>query len=695
MRAGHGHIDGRRLGGFYVLIGVVLIVFVARLIQLQVIDSDELAAVAIENREAEVNLPAPRGVIFDRNGVILARNIPSFNVSITPSQLPDDDVRLQEIYRRISELTNVPINTPPLDAGNATGNRLGDDSPLPGIENVVDLQESLAPHQSVIVAPDIEKEVAFILSEELRDLPGVSIDVRPLRDYPTRAVTAHLIGYMGPITVEVEDFYNELGFDASRDKIGYAGIEVAMQDILAGRNGLKRIEEDVAGLELRTVGDVRQPEPGNDVVLTIDVRLQAAAEAAVRRRLEIENQFRGAGTVNNGVAIAMNPKTGEILAMVSYPTYDNQFFAQFIPVSYYTEMLEHPYRPLFNQAISGEHPPGSVFKIVIAAGALEEGVVTPEQEIFDPGRITITNRYFPNDPGKSREVVCWKRDGHGNMNFINGFAHSCDVYFYSLGGGYEKGGVPGTGLGIDRIYKYANMLGFNEPTGIEMLGERGGLVPNRDWKRLNLGENWATGDTYIASIGQGFILATPLQVLNSFTPFINRDGVLIQPTVIREVRDGEGNIVQPFEPRIIHKTPLSQFTIDLISQGMREAMTIGTGKDLSIFNFNLGGKSGTAEYCDNIAQAADRCQFGAWPAHAWFVGYAPYEDPEIAVVAFIYNGEEGSKVAGPVVTEIIQAYFDLKSIDETGSVPERPDETEIIPEEDIEAPSEEETNAGN
>ena len=297
MRADQKHIDKGRLAGFYVLIGVVLIVFVARLIQLQVIDSDELAAVAIENREAEVNLPAPRGVIFDRNGVILARNIPSFNVSITPSQLPDDDVRLQEIYRRISELTNVPINTPPLDAGNATGNRLGDDSPLPGIENVVDLQESLAPHQSVIVAPDIEKEVAFILSEELRDLPGVSIDVRPLRDYPTRAVTAHLIGYMGPITVEVEDFYNELGFDASRDKIGYAGIEVAMQDILAGSNGLKRIEEDVAGLELRTVGDVRQPEPGNDVVLTIDVRLQAAAEAAVRRRLEIENQFRGAGTV--------------------------------------------------------------------------------------------------------------------------------------------------------------------------------------------------------------------------------------------------------------------------------------------------------------------------------------------------------------------------------------------------------------
>lgn len=683
-----------RFAGFYIVIGIVLIVFTIRLIQLQVVEASELTAAAQNNREDVVNLPAPRGVITDRNGVVLARNVPSFNVSITPAQLPEDDVRLQAIFRRISELTHVPINTPPLDAGNATGNRLGDDSPLPGILDVVTLQESLAPHQAVVVAPDIDQQVAFILSEELRDLPGVSVDVSPLRDYPTGALTAHLVGYMGPITQEVEEFYTSQGFDASRDKIGYAGVEVSMQDVLAGRNGLKRIEEDVAGLELRTVGDVVQPVPGNDVVLTIDVRLQAAAEAAVRRRIELENQLRGPGTVTNGVVIAMKPKTGEILAMVSYPTYDNSNFARFIPVSYYTEMLNHPYRPLFNQAISGEHPPGSVFKIVVAAGALEEGIVTVDQTIFDPGKITITNRYFPNDPGKSREVVCWKRDGHGDVDFIKGIAQSCDVYFYSLGGGYEKGGVPGTGLGIDRIYQYALMLGYNEPTGIELPGERDGLIPNRDWKRLNLGENWATGDTYIASIGQGFVLATPLQVLNSYTPFIRRDGILVKPTIIREVRDGEGNVVRPFEPQIIRRTPLSQYVIDQVSLGLREVMVSGTGDDLSVFDINLGGKSGTAEYCDNIAQSQDRCKFGAWPAHAWFVGYGPYEDPEIAVVAFLYSGEEGSKVAGPVVEEVLQAYFDLKAIDETGVVPERPDET-LPPQEGIEAPAEDEVNAGN
>ena len=651
-----------RIGTLYGLMAISIIAFTGQLLRLQVIEHEELTALAVENRQAQINAPAQRGVIYDRNGVILAHNIPSYDVIITPAELPEDDLRLQEIYQRIATITGAPINTPPLDAGNASSNRIGEDGPPPGITEVVFLQESLAPYESVVVAPDVPRKVALTLSEELRNLPGVGIQITPMRDYPTGALTAHVVGYMGPITAAVKDFYAERGFDAFRDKIGYSGVEAYMQDTLAGQNGFKLIEQDVAGLELRVIGEVTNPTPGRSIMLTIDTQLQSITEAALRQRMKIENQSRDGQPVTNGVVIAMNPQTGEILSMVSLPNYDNQQFARYIPVDYYTELLNHPHKPLLNQAISGEHPPGSVYKLVVASGALQEEIVTPDQFIDDPGEIEIVNRYFPNDPGKTRKVVCWKRDGHGPVDFMIGIAQSCDVYFYALGGGYDDGGVTNGGLGIDKIYEYSNWLGYNQITGIELPGELSGLIPNRDWKRINIGENWSTGDTYISSIGQGYVLSTPLQVLNSFTPFMNNDGVLMKPTIIRNILDGEGNIVEAFQPQIIHQTPIKLSIIEKISIALRKVMVDGTGEKLpSINGVTIAGKTGTAEYCDNIAQLAGRCKFGAWPAHAWFVGYGPYENPEIAVLAFVYSGEEGATVAGPIVMEILDAYFELKN----------------------------------
>ncbi len=659
-----------RIWSFYVVIALALLGAAYQLVRLQVTGFDAYTVRAIDNRQQRLTLPAPRGVVYDRNGVLLAQNVPAISVLITPALLPEDSGRLAELYARLSELTGVPVSTPPLDAGNATGNRIGDDSPSPGIQELVFLQETNAPYRPVVIAPDISREQALVLGAELRTMPGVQLEVRALRDYPTGALTAHVVGYMGPITEDQSDFYVNLGFDPARDRIGYAGIENRMQDVMAGRNGYKEVEVDVAGRELRTLGEGQAPVPGQSVVLTIDVRLQAAAAAALANRMKIENQIAQADTnplrppqpVTNGVAIAINPQTGEVLAMVSLPTYDNTMFSRFIPATYYQEMADHPYKPLFNNAISGEYPPGSVFKVAVAAGALQEGVVTAEQEIFDPGEIIITNRYFPNDPGKTRRVVCYNRAGHGDVNFITGIAVSCDVYFYALGGGYEAGGVKDGGLGIDRVHKYATMLGFDQLTGIELPGERKGLIPTRDWKRLNIGENWSTGDTYIASIGQGYVLSTPLQVLMAHTPFINRDGFVRKPTLIREVRDGEGNVLRTASVQNHSQTALTPYVIDQVSLGLRQVMIDGTGKKLGVEGINLAGKSGTAEYCDNVAQAADRCQFGAWPAHSWMVVYAPYEKPEIAVVVFVYSGEEGSTVAGPVAQEIIDAYFVLKGM---------------------------------
>lgn len=652
------------------MIALALLGAAYQLVRLQIAGFDAFAERALDNRQQRLTLPAPRGVVYDRNGVLLAQNVPAISVLITPALLPEDAGRLAELYARLSELTGVPISTPPLDAGNATGNRIGDDSPSPGIQELVFLQETNAPYRPVVIAPDISREKALVLGAELRSLPGVQLEVRALRDYPTGALTAHVVGYMGPITEDQSDYYVNLGFDPARDRIGYAGIENRMQDVMAGRNGYKEVEVDVAGRELRTLGEGQAPVPGQSVVLTIDVRLQAAAAAALANRMKIENQIAQADTnplrppqpVTNGVAIAINPQTGEVLAMVSLPTYDNAMFSRFIPATYYQEMAEHPYKPLFNNAISGEYPPGSVFKVAVAAGALQEGVVTADQVIFDPGEIIITNRYFPNDPGKTRRVVCYNRAGHGDVNFIRGIAVSCDVYFYALGGGYEAGGVQDGGLGIDRLHNYATMLGFDQLTGIELPGERKGLMPTRDWKRLNIGENWSTGDTYIASIGQGYVLSTPLQVLMAYTPFINRDGYVRKPTLIREVRDGEGNVLRTASVQNQSQTALTPYVIEQVRLGLRQVMIDGTGKKLAVEGMNLAGKSGTAEYCDNVAQAADRCQYGSWPAHAWMVAYAPYEKPEIAVVVFVYSGEEGSTVAGPVAQEIIDAYFALKGM---------------------------------
>lgn len=663
-------IAPERIWSFYVVIALALLGAAYQLVRLQITGFDAFAERALDNRQQRLTLPAPRGVVYDRNGVLLAQNVPAISVSITPALLPEDAGRLAELYARLSELTGVPISTPPLDAGNATGNRIGDASPSPGIQELVFLQETNAPYRPVVIAPDLSREKALVLGAELRSLPGVQLEVRALRDYPTGALTAHVVGYMGPITEDQSDYYVNLGFDPARDRIGYAGIENRMQDVMAGRNGYKEVEVDVAGRELRTLGEGQAPVPGQSVVLTIDVRLQAAAEAALANRMKIENQIAQADTnllrppqpVTNGVAIAINPQTGEVLAMVSLPTYDNAMFSRFIPAAYYQEMADHPYKPLFNNAISGEYPPGSVFKVAVAAGALQEGVVTADQVIFDPGEIIITNRYFPNDPGKTRRVVCYNRAGHGDVNFIRGIAVSCDVYFYALGGGYEAGGVQDGGLGIDRLHNYATMLGFDQLTGIELPGERKGLMPTRDWKRLNIGENWSTGDTYIASIGQGYVLSTPLQVLMAYTPFINRDGYVRKPTLIREVRDGEGNVLRTASVQNQSQTALTPYVIEQVSLGLRQVMIDGTGKKLAVEGINLAGKSGTAEYCDNVAQAADRCQYGSWPAHAWMVAYAPYEKPEIAVVVFVYSGEEGSTVAGPVAQEIIDAYFALKGM---------------------------------
>ncbi len=274
------------------------------------------------------------------------------------------------------------------------------------------------------------------------------------------------------------------------------------------------------------------PEPGNNVRLTIDTRLQTAAKTALKSEINFWNTYLGRTLSSQGVVIAMNPKTGEILALVSYPTFENNRMARQIPAYYYQQLQADPNRPLFNHAISGEYPPGSVYKLAASLGALNEGVITPDQLIEDQGKITITQKYYENDPGQPREYVCWEATGHGMQDFLHGLANSCDVYFYKIGGGYGTE-VP-EGVGVWRLAEYARALGYGRATGIELPGEQSGLVPDPTWKRINVAENWSTGDTYIATIGQGYVLATPLQVLVSFATVAN-DGVMMKPTLVKDI----------------------------------------------------------------------------------------------------------------------------------------------------------------
>ncbi len=710
-------LEAWRLMTVYAVMFLTFSGLLFRLINLQVIEGAEWRRRAIDNYTHEISVPAPRGIIYDRNGFILARNIASYNIVITPANLPVDESDYQRIYRELSAIIDVPVGGPVTVESLEEAKLYAPCVEGPGIAQLVALQDTLAPYSPVKIKCNVSEEVARIVQERSVDWPGVGVEVEPIRDYPTGSLTAHLVGFLGPIPASQEAELRAQGFIPNRDKIGYAGVEASLQDILAGRNGLRVVQVDVAGQELRNLEPPIPPVPGHNVYLTIDTRLQAAAEATLLEEIRYWNTYFQTIRISSGTIIAMNPKTGEILAMVSYPSYENNRLARFIPAYYYEQLSEDPRKPLLNIAISAEFPPGSAFKIATATGAINEGVVDLNTIVKAPGQLLLCERFNPNDPCTERNMRPFVDhifeklpEGFGPINFLQCIAFSSNVCFYKLGGGFEDE-IP-QGLGIERLRQYARALGFDEPSGIQLLGEQDGLIPDPQWKRINTGENWSTGDTYIASVGQGYVLATPLQVLMSAAVIAN-NGRLMQPTIVREVTDGDGNVVpmwfnpadftvtnfetpgsyqiSPFTPNLkwdVTVTPMIRGyscdgaycslneddrkiikpeSIQAVRAGMRLAVTaprFGTLHNLfGNYPIAVAGKTGTAEYCDDVARAADRCRFGAWPTHSWTVAFAPYEDPEIIVIAFAYNGGEGASVAAPMVERVMRAYFEIKAVD--------------------------------
>jgi len=634
-----------RLIVFRLIVVAAFGLLAAQMLRLQIAQGAMYRKLADENRFREVAIPAPRGVIYDRQGRLLVRNVPSFKVTITPAYLPNDEPALQAIYAHLAARLNIPVSSS--EQANLSGGPA-----QPGIKELV-ARGANAPYRPVVIKENVDRQTALILEEELAQLPGVAVELEPVREYTTGPLTAALLGVMtkipedNPNTPENEtEFYIARGYDPATDRVGVSGLEAMLEDVLRGVKGHKIVEEDVLGHELRTVGLPQPPTPGDSVILTLDLDLQQIAEDALRRGMEKVGQKLG-HPIKSGAVVILNPQTGELLASVSLPTYDNNLFSRGISREDLQRLNEDPYRPLINHVISGQYPPGSTFKIVTAAAGLEEGVITRYTAIYDPGRIVVYNQPF----------VCWKASGHGAVDIVRALAVSCDVFFYEVGGGYPPNHFPG--LGIDRLAAYAQAFGFGAPTGIGLPGEAAGLIPTEKWKRLTYSELWTLGDSYNAAIGQGFVTVTPLQLANAYAALAN-GGTLYQPQIVREIRR-DGQTIQGFTPKVIRRLPVSEENLAIIRQGLREAVASpgGTAWLAHLPDVAVAAKTGTAEFCDDVAVKEGFCQNGKHlPTHAWFAAFAPYENPEVVVVVFLYNGGQGSESAAPIAAEILRAYFE-------------------------------------
>jgi len=510
----------------------------------------------------------------------------------------------------------------------------------------------LAPYRPALLKMDIPRDIALLLEEEHLDWPGVLVHAVPQREYLYGPLLAHYLGYVGPIPAEQVADYEARGYDPNQDQVGLTGVEYSFEDQLFGQDGTKLIEVDIAGREVRTVGQVQPQTPGNNLHLTLDLGLQQAATDILARQMKVVGK-------KQGVVVAMNPQTGEILAMVSLPSYDDNEFTGGISSDKLEALQTDQNRPLLNHAISGQFAPGSIFKIVTASAGLAEGVIDTGTRLYCGGTMWLPNRFYPEDPSLAQPFYCWTHKygaSHGSMNVISALAQSCDIFFYQVAGGYR---TQFQGLGQEKLAYYAELFGLGSPTGVDLPAETAGLVPTGKWKRINYSESWVTGDTYNMAIGQGFVLATPLQMLNAAAAVAN-GGTLYRPQVVREIVDSDGQIVQAFAPDVIRQLPISADLIEIVRQGMRAAVSYGgTATAAALPGVAVAGKTGTAEFFidRNNDRRPDRDREGNLPTHAWFVGFAPYDNPQIALVVFVFGGGEGSAVAVPIARDILEYYF--------------------------------------
>lgn len=611
---------GDRLGGYepgqfkhrfrmlFIIVSVALSLLVMRLWYLQVIKGDELRQRSENNSVRLRKIKPMRGLIMDEGRRVLVDNQPSYDIVFIPNRTKD----IRKVIEKIKALyTERSLKFPDLTSPS----------------------DRVKPFVPVLLERNISMEKLAVVETHALELPGVVTEVTPVRQYLNGEMTAQIIGFTGEVSRE--DLDRNIAFRlAPGDIIGKFGIEKFLDDHLRGKNGAEQVEVNVAGKEVRSLGRI-PAEPGDNVVLTINSALQEAAWTAMGDRA--------------GAVAVLDPRNGAVLALVSSPSFDPNLFNGGISFDDWENLSNNPQHPMENRSISGQYPPGSTYKPVIAAAALEEGLITPETTFFCNGAFEMGDRKFR----------CWQAKGHGNVNLHRAIVESCDVYFYNLG----------KLLGVDRIAAYARAFGLGAPLGIDLNREKGGLIPTKQWKLSRFRQSWQMGETISLAIGQGYNLVTPIQLANVYATLAN-GGTVYRPRLIKQLESSDGHVVKVFQPEKQGVLPVRPQNIQLINQGLWGAVNEkgGTGYILKRQEQDVAGKTGTAQVIglpqDEKARKKKRVS-ADFRDHALFVCFAPYGNPEIVVAVILENAGHGGSAAAPVARKIIETYFALKKMTPT------------------------------
>jgi penicillin-binding protein 2 len=590
---------------FVVFSAVAFSVILISLWYLQVIKGSDFRQMSTNNCIRIRENPAARGMILDRKGRPLAHNRPSFEVYLVPEDLKENP----EVLVKVGQMLNMNPEE---------------------IKEKLQTQKKRTPFRPVKIKSDIEWNELARLETNRVHLPGLFVDVRPRRTYDYGPLASHLIGYLG----EVDE--NELRQPKATPyrmggMIGKYGVEYQWETYLRGVDGGRQIEVDALGREIKPLGSVAS-FPGNNLILTIDFDLQKVAEEAFQEK--------------TGALIAMDPKSGRVLAMVSKPSFDPDIFAGNISPEEWKSLVENPFSPLQNKGIQGQYPPGSVFKIITAIAGLETGAITPNTQMTCRGIYPYGNRDFR----------CYREEGHGTISLHRAIVESCDIYFYQLG----------LKVGVDAISHYAQEFGLGKLTGIALPHERLGIVPSTSWKKRRLGTPWYSGETLSLAVGQGYINATPLQLLGLISAIAN-GGRRYLPQVAEKVEDVYGNLLKEWPVLEIGRVDVSEKTLQIIQQALLGTVNDprGTGWACVLKQAKAAGKTGTAQVI-KMAQDFKKGDMERMPLkfrdHAWFVAYAPFEDPIIAVVVLVEHGGYGGAAAAPIAKRVIEKYLALEQV---------------------------------
>lgn len=641
--------DFNKLKYFYLIIFLALSLIIIRSFWLQVVKNDYYIMLSEGNRlRAEVIEPK-RGIIYAKDLKPLVRNKANFVLYLRPIDLPKNELVRDELIRKVSYilddedgLKNSEKNTKLAD-NNKSVDVINDKPSFYKIKELLSSVKigSLDSYQPLFITDNIDYDKAILLSIDLPSWPGVFLSSKTRREYllPSSTSTpsvlgenslSHVLGYTGKIN---DKELEELGGEYSLiDYIGKTGLEYFWEKDLKGSAGSKNIEVDALGRQKKIINEVGARD-GYNLLLSLDLDLQKKAEEITKAYISKSGLYRAS-------VIIVNPNNGEILALVSLPAYDSNLFAKGISQENYNKFLNDPERPLFNRSISGEFPSGSTIKPLFAAGALQEGLITESTSFLSNGGLRIGEWYFPD----------WKGGGHGITNVRKAIAESVNTFFYYIGGGYNDF----KGLGLEGLVKYSRLFGLGEISGIDLNGERKGFVPTREWKEKTKNEPWYIGDTYHFAIGQGDVIVTPLQVAN-YTVALANGGTLYEPHLVSKILDSNNQLIREITPKIIRNNFIDSNNMRIVREGMRQTVLTGSARSMQILPVSSAGKTGTAQWSSKKEP------------HAWFIGFAPYENPQLAITVLVEEGIEGSTIAVPIAKDILNWYFTIHKASSTST----------------------------